>query len=104
MVARALGATNLLPSDDGHGQLLLRPERLRLSPVPPAEGRRGLRARVQDLVFQGGTLEVRLQTAEGQALIAMDTTAAMPETLEIGKEVWCHWQPRDSHRLMEVGR
>jgi len=104
VVARALGATNLLPSNDGHGLLLLRPERLRLSPDPPPEGRRGLRARVKELVFQGGTLEVRLRTAQGQSLIAMDTTAAMPQTLEIGTELWCHWLPHDGHRLMEVGR
>jgi len=104
VVARALGATNLLPSDDGHGQQLLRPERLQLRVDPPSDGRRGLRARVQELVFQGATLEVRLQTAEGQPLIAVDSTAAMPDPLEIGMELWCHWQPHDSHPLMEVGQ
>jgi spermidine/putrescine transport system ATP-binding protein len=102
VVARVLGAANLLPAADGPGQLLLRPERLRLSLDPPGGDGPQLRARVQELVFQGATLEVRLQTAGGQPLIAVDTTAALPDNLRNGMELWCHWREEDSQRLAEA--
>jgi len=99
VVAAFLGAVNLLPADGGAGQWLLRPERLRLSATPPQPGERGLRARVHELVFQGATLEVRLRSGDGRDLIAIGTGASLPESLTIGSELWCCWDPADSHPL-----
>ncbi len=99
VVATFLGAANLLPAEAGSGLQLLRPERLRLSANPPAAGQRGLRARVRELLFQGATLEVRLRSSDDLPLIAIDTSADLPENLAIGSEVWCCWDPDDSHPL-----
>ncbi len=98
-VATFLGAANLLPEGHGGGVLLLRPERLRLSATPPEAGERGLRARVRELAFQGATVEVRLCSDNGLSLIAIDTTAGLPEHLRVGEELWCRWNPADSHLL-----
>ncbi|MEB3166256.1 MAG: ABC transporter ATP-binding protein [Cyanobacteriota bacterium] len=99
VVATFLGAANLLPEERGGGLRLLRPERLRLSASPPPEGKQGLRARVRELAFQGATVEVRLRTADERPLIAIDTSAALPNDLEIGTELWCCWDPADCHTL-----
>ena len=99
VVATFLGAANLLRSERGGGVRMLRPERLRIGSTPPAPAERGVRARVQEVVFQGSTLEVRLQTADDQPLIAIDTSADLPDNLSIGTELWCRWDPADSHPL-----
>jgi hypothetical protein len=83
---------------------LLRPERLRLSTSPPGEGERGLRARVRELAFQGATVEVRLRCADDLPLIAIDTSAGLPDDLSIGTELWCRWDPADSHALQPPSR
>jgi spermidine/putrescine transport system ATP-binding protein len=101
VVATFLGAANLLSDGAGSGVRLLRPERLRLRSCAPAEGERGLRARVRELVFQGATVEVRLRTERDQALVAIDTAADLPNNLRVGSELWCCWNPADSHLLEE---
>jgi hypothetical protein len=60
-----------------------------------------LRARVRDLVFQGATVEVRLRSERDQALIAIDTGADLPNNLSIGSDLWCCWDPADTHPLEE---
>ena len=99
VVATFLGAANLLPEGNGGGMRLLRPERLRLSATPPEAGERGLRARVRELAFQGATVEVRLCSDNDLSLIAIDTTAGLPDHLRVGQELWCRWDPADSHLL-----
>jgi spermidine/putrescine transport system ATP-binding protein len=99
VVATFLGAANLLPQPAGAGLLVLRPERLRLDTRPPEADQRGLRARVLELVFQGATVEVRLRTANDQPLTAIATSAALPNHLRIGAELWCCWNPADCHLL-----
>ena len=101
VVATFLGAANLLPDGTGAGLRLLRPERLRLRSSAPVQGEWGLRARVRELVFQGATVEVRLRTERDQALVAIDTAAAVPNNLRVGSEFWCCWNPADSHLLEE---
>ncbi|MFY8148156.1 MAG: ABC transporter ATP-binding protein [Prochlorococcaceae cyanobacterium] len=101
VVATFLGSANLLAEESGAGVRLLRPERLRLGTAPPGEGERGLRARVQELVFQGATVEVRLRSTCDQPLIAIDTSANLPNNLRVGSELWCRWNPADSHVLEE---
>jgi spermidine/putrescine transport system ATP-binding protein len=100
VVANFLGSANLLPDPAGGGKVrLLRPERLRLSAQPPDAGERGVRARVRELAFQGSTVEVRLHAANDLPLVAIDTSAALPENLRVGEELWCRWNPADSHPL-----
>ncbi|MFM7674641.1 MAG: ABC transporter ATP-binding protein [Synechococcus sp.] len=101
VVATFLGSANLLPEPSGAGQRLLRPERLRLGPEPPGEGERGLQARVEELVFQGATVEVRLRSRCDRPLIAIDTSANLPNNLRVGSELWCRWNPAHSHALEE---
>ncbi len=103
VVATFLGAANLLPAGGAGGVRLLRPERLRLSADPPQEGELGLRARVRELAFQGATVEVRLHGADDLSLIAIDTNAGLPDHLRVGEELWCRWNPADSH-LLEATR
>jgi spermidine/putrescine transport system ATP-binding protein len=99
VVATFLGAANLLPEGSCGGLRLLRPERLRLSASPPGAGERGLKAQVREMAFQGATVEVRLRCADDLPLIAIDTNAGLPDTLRIGEELWCRWDPADSHLL-----
>ncbi|MEB3307421.1 MAG: ABC transporter ATP-binding protein [Cyanobacteriota bacterium] len=100
VVATFLGTANLL--NEGSGAVrLLRPERLRLRAEAPGQGEQGLRARVQELVFQGATVEVRLSTPGDQPLVALITGAALPDHLRIGSELWCCWDPADCHLLEE---
>jgi len=112
-VARFIGAANLLPGADGVSWRLLRPERLRLREVPPVNGEQGVRARVEDVAFHGPTLEVRLAAlappvaaAAGaqpspQTLIAIDTSVNLPTNLSVGTELWCVWDPADTHPLAD---
>jgi spermidine/putrescine transport system ATP-binding protein len=99
VVATFLGGANLLPDSSGAGLRVLRPERLRLRSSPPQDGELGLLARVRELAFQGATVEVRLSGAADLQLIAIDTSAALPDNLRIGAEIWCCWNPADSHLL-----
>jgi len=99
VVASFLGAANLLPQRGGSGMLLLRPERLRLSTMPPSPGQGGLLARVEELVFQGATVEVRLSSPDGQVLTAIQTRAMPCEAWGVGAELWCCWDPADCHPL-----
>ncbi len=101
VVATFLGGANLLREGPCGGVRMLRPERLRLRDDGPGQGERGLRARVQELVFQGATVEVRLSTDRDQPLVAIDTGAALPDHLRLGSELWCCWNPADSHLLEE---
>jgi len=102
VVATFLGAANLLREGPGGALRLLRPERLRLRAGAPGDGEQGLRAWVRDLVFQGATVEVRLRTADGQSLVAMQTSAEPSDTLLLGAELWCCWDPADCHRLPQA--
>jgi len=101
VVASFLGAANLLPDGSSGGLRLLRPERLRLGETPPQQGECGLRAQVRALVFQGATVEVRLTGGDGLGLIAIDTTANLPENLRVGAQLWCCWNHADTHRLAD---
>jgi ABC-type Fe3+/spermidine/putrescine transport system ATPase subunit len=107
VVARFLGGANLLPADLGDGSgpggrgllLLLRPEQLQLRQHGPAPGERGVQARVEELLFQGATVEVRLRGPGDQVLIVIDTSTALPNNLAIGAAFWCCWNPADGHPM-----
>ncbi|MEB3318048.1 MAG: ABC transporter ATP-binding protein [Cyanobacteriota bacterium] len=115
-VARFMGAVNLLPASDGPGCRLLRPERLHLRDAPPPTGLRGMRARVREVAFHGPTLEVKLEpvgwsapgsptavaAASAPEWIAISTRDNLPETLTLGTELWCVWNPVDTHALGEA--
>jgi spermidine/putrescine transport system ATP-binding protein len=108
-VAAFLGGANLLPDLARGRWRLLRPERLGLSAAPPAAGRLGLRARVVEVRFQGPTLAVRLQPLEPGPVgpigsTDLKATAArdnLPGDLIHGVELWCHWDPADTHLLCD---
>lgn len=104
VVATVLGAANLLPAEPREGLCLLRPERLRLRADPPGPGLQGRRARVRELVFQGATLEVRLRTAGDECLVALATSAELPADLAVGRELWCCWNPADTHPIPAPSR
>lgn len=99
VVATFLGPANLLPEGVDGALRLLRPERLRLSDMPPQQGELGLRAQVRELAFHGATVEVRLCGSDDLALIAIDTSANLPENLRVGIELWCRWNHTDTHLL-----
>lgn len=101
-VARFIGAANVFPEVDGSGWRLLRPERLHLRVHPPSEGQRGVRARVREVAFQGPTLEVRLDSPGCPPVpwIAIATRDNLPGSLNPGTELWCVWDPADTHALV----
>lgn len=115
-VAAFLGGANLLPATEGSGSRLLRPERLRLRDGPPSAGLEGARARVREVAFHGPTLEVRLDPwpspspASGQPAappsppewIAITTRDHGVDTLTPGTDLWCVWDPADTHLLGEA--
>lgn len=76
--------------------LMIRPERVRLDPVP--EGRGTLPATVESSVFQGAIVRVALRLVDGSSLIAhlaaADGAAAVP-----GQAVALHWDP-DAARVL----
>lgn len=126
-VASFLGSANLIPHHDGWR--LLRPERLKLSLLPPKPPLLGIQARLQAITFQGPTLEVRLRHAdpywiaaagaermggvhfadnnaddtglgaEGPELVAIAIRESLEAVLHPGQLLWCHWDPADTHPL-----
>jgi len=110
-VATFLGGANLLRSGGG-GWQLLRPERLRLRRQPPADGERGVRARLESITFQGPSLELRLRPLDASAcpddlpvdseLVALAARDSLPADLNLGCQLWCVWDPADTHPFSDA--
>ena len=103
-VAEFLGDINILPVRDGrieghaivpqgtpgHGEFAIRPEYMTLALDAPGGGQ-ALPARLQDLTYLGADTRLSLRSAGGLALVLRQPTAALPEGLAPGREVWLSW-------------
>jgi putrescine transport system ATP-binding protein len=75
------------------GNRAVRPEKLMLSPTPPAAG--AVAARVTGVDYQGGVSIVHLEDREHRRLVAVVPSVAAGEFAR-GAAVWVSWQPDDA--------
>ncbi len=75
----------------------VRPERLRLGLEAPPDS--GSAARVQELIYHGDHLRIRLQAAGGQPLAAWLMSGTLPDWLRPGAAVQVWWQAEDARAL-----
>jgi len=77
--------------------VVLRPERLRISSSAPIPGGLGwIRARVNDIVFQGAVTRVDLRTAGGAELQVVLLAQDCPQSVQESDEVWVTWDPESA--------
>src|SRR6516162_2135887 len=74
------------------GNRAVRPEKLMLSPTPPAAG--AVAARVTGVDYQGGVSIVHLADRENRRLVAIVPSVAAAEFAR-GGAVWVSWRPDD---------
>lgn len=68
----------------------VRPEYMSLALSQPASGN-AIRARLHDLTYLGAETQLSLQTPGGMPLMLAMPTAALPENLTAGADVWVTW-------------
>jgi spermidine/putrescine transport system ATP-binding protein len=91
-----LGEQALRPG--ARATVMVRPERLRLSPAAPADGS-GVPVTVEHAVFQGPVVRCTLRAAEGTEIVAhVGPEQALP-TLRPGLGLWVGWDT-DAARLL----
>ena len=78
--------------------VMLRPERLTIAPLAGSEAGDGVAATVTDLIFQGPTQRVIMQTADGAEIVAnlaaSDLSSGRP-----GDQRWLSWPPGAAYAL-----
>ena len=80
--------------------VVLRPERLRISPGPPADEVVGrVQARVVDIVFQGPVVRFDLQTLDKRQLVVVLLAHERPSGVESGDKVWVTWDPATAYGI-----
>jgi spermidine/putrescine transport system ATP-binding protein len=80
--------------------VVLRPERLSISPTPPADEAAGrVQANVTDVVFQGPVVRFDLQTLDERHLVVLLMAHERPSGIESGDEVWVSWEPEIAYGL-----
>jgi spermidine/putrescine transport system ATP-binding protein len=80
--------------------VVLRPERLSVSPVPPADEPTGrIQARVMDIVFQGSVVRFDLQTLDERQVVVLLMAHERPSGIEPGDKVWVTWEPDTAYAL-----
>ncbi len=78
-------------------RLAIRPEKVKLSLAPAAEGAARLKGRLGDVAFQGQTSIVEVVMEGGRSLTALAGEAQAHELAAAapGSEVWCDWSAED---------
>jgi spermidine/putrescine transport system ATP-binding protein len=80
--------------------VVLRPERLYISPASPADEATGrVQARVMDIVFQGPVVRFDLQTPDESQLVVLLMAHERPSGIEPGDKVWVTWEPDTAYGL-----
>jgi spermidine/putrescine transport system ATP-binding protein len=80
--------------------VVLRPERLGISPDPPTDEATGrVQAKVMDIVFQGPVVRFDLQTFDESQLVVLLLAHERPSGIESGDEVWVSWEPEIAYGL-----
>jgi spermidine/putrescine transport system ATP-binding protein len=84
--------------------VVLRPERLSISPAPPADEATGrVQARVMDIVFQGPVVRFDLQAPDESQLVVLLMAHERPSGIESGDKVWVSWDPAIAYGLALTG-
>ena len=79
-------------AEGSEAAVAIRPEKLVLSPAPPAGF--AIAARVTSITYLGGGSMVHLAAGQGVALKAY-LPSALAGKLERGMAIWASWQPQD---------
>jgi len=79
----------------------VRPEKIRLSDQPPADGRVGCAGEVAEIAYYGGSSHVFLTTEQGTRINANVTNDARDARggVRIGSRFWCTWDAADTFIL-----
>ena len=101
-VASFVGQANLLRQGDG-SQLMVRPERIRLTAAAPEAGEGGIEARVCAVSFHGSYWRVDLRDRDGQLITAVLNSAVLPSAIRCGEQLWATWEHGCAHRLPDTG-
>ena len=78
--------------------IAVRPEKVRIHAEAGAEGRISLHGRVSQVAYYGDTSHVFVTLDSGRTLSAIfqnEARSAKP-AVQIGQELWCSWDPRDT--------
>ncbi len=89
-----------VPGGDAAGDLgiAVRPEKVRIHAEAGAEGRISLHGKVSQVAYYGDTSHVFVTLDSGRTLSAIfqnEARSAQP-AVQIGQELWCSWDPRDT--------
>jgi len=81
-----------------HAMISVRPEHMVVSDIRPGSGEMGIPARVSDVVFLGGILELHLQSRISEQPIVVSRQGGEPTSYDRGGELWLSWSP--AHALV----
>ena len=99
-VAEFLGAANFFTAEDG-ARFLVRPEKLRLSPVRPEDpGSPAVPVTVEERIYQGVATTWIVRGAAGERFVVWEQNAASaldePPALRPGSPAFLGWNPRNA--------
>jgi spermidine/putrescine transport system ATP-binding protein len=92
-------------SDGGHGVVVVRPERVRLTASAPAADARAcaVAVTVRDVIFQGPVLRCLLRDAEDGELVSTLEDGSRPDGLVAGARMWAAWNPAEATVVARAG-
>lgn len=77
----------------GAGEVLaLRPEQMRLALNEPPADKNAIKARLEDVTYQGAETRLSLSGPAENGLIVLVPTAQVPSSLTAGAEIWLEWE------------
>jgi spermidine/putrescine transport system ATP-binding protein len=97
---RASCDTSVGPGDTG--TVMVRPERVTVSPAAPTNGETGVSGTVTDLTFQGPVVRLSLAAPDGSPIVANLTHHAGLPSVRPGDEVWASWSQEACRVLPEA--
>ena len=83
----------------GHGVVMLRPERIKLTATPPEARWSAIPVHVADIIFQGPVLRCLLRDVAGDELVAHVDDDERPDGLQRGASMWATWDPNGARLL-----
>jgi ABC-type Fe3+/spermidine/putrescine transport system ATPase subunit len=101
-----VAARGLNGCGSGRVTVAVRPEKIRLDPEPPADGRIGCRGEVAEIAYYGGASHIFLTTQRGTRINANVVNAGRDTqgTVRVGHRFWCTWDAADTFVLPDDPR
>ena len=87
------------PAASGSVLVMVRPEKVNVARLAPADGHEGIPATVQEVIFRGATVHVGLTATDGAPLVAHLGDARFLDGLSPGEPAWATWA-RDAAYLV----